>query len=140
MSNTNWLKMNKLRGTIVEIETADSISMVNLDINGIKFCSIVIETPETADYLRIGNEVDIVFKETEVSIAKKLYSNISLSNKLPVKIERIIKGKILSELVTSYNKTEISSIIPTHFVDRKKLKIGDEVYAMIKSNEIMIMP
>ena len=132
--------MNKLRGKIVEIETADSISMVNLDINGIKFCSIVIETPETADYLRIGNEVDIVFKETEVSIAKKLYSNISLSNKLPVKIERIIKGKILSELVTSYNKTEISSIIPTHFVDRKKLKIGDEVYAMIKSNEIMIMP
>ena len=132
--------MNKLRGEIVEIETADCISMVNLDINGIKFCSIIIETPETVDYLKIGNEVDIVFKETEVSIAKKLYSNISLSNKLPVKIKQIIKGKILSELVTTYNETQISSIIPTHFVDRKELKIGDEVYAMIKSNEIMIMP
>ncbi|MFC2086105.1 molybdopterin-binding protein [Bacteroidota bacterium] len=132
--------MNKLHATITEIETADSISMVNLDVDGIKFCSIIIETPETASYLKTGNQVEIVFKETEVSIAKRDYSDISLSNKLPVKINRIIRGKILSELLMDFYNNRISSIIPTHFVDRQKLKIGDEVYAMIKSNEIMIMP
>lgn len=132
--------MNKLNATITGIETADYISMVNLDADGVTFCSIIIETPETASYLKVGNKVEIVFKETEVSIAKKDYSNISLSNKLPVKIIRIIKGKILSELIMDFYSNNISSIIPTHFVDREELKIGDKVYAMIKSNEIMIMP
>lgn len=132
--------MNKLNATITNIETADYISLVKLDIDGIKFCSIIIETPETASYLKPGNQVEIVFKETEVSIAKKDYNNISISNKLPVTIKRIIKGKILSELIMNFCNNRISSILLSHFVDREELKIGDEVYAMIKSNEIMIMP
>lgn len=132
--------MNKLNATITSIETADYISMVYFDVDGIKFCSIIIETPETASYLKTGNQVEIVFKETEVSIAKKDHSDISLSNKLPVRINRIIRGKILSELIMDFGSNKISSIIPTHFIDHKELKIGDKVYAMIKSNEIMIMP
>ena len=74
--------MNKLPAIITHIESADYISLVDLQVNTDIFSCVIIETPETAPYLFIGNKVHILFKETEVSIGKGFSGGISLRNRL----------------------------------------------------------
>lgn len=131
--------MNKLNAKIINIESADHISLVDLEKNGDIFSCVVIETPETAAYLTIGNKVHILFKETEVSIAKGEPFNISLRNRLQTKIKEIEKGKILSKIILAYQDTEIISVITTRSVKKLDLKPGDMVVGLIKANEVSIL-
>ena len=48
------------------------MSMVDIDVDGDVFSSIVLETPASAAYLKQGSSVTLLFKETEVSIGKNL--------------------------------------------------------------------
>ena len=48
--------MNKLQGKIMNIESSEHISIVDIDVKGDLFSTVIIETPETADYLRIGED------------------------------------------------------------------------------------
>ena len=105
--------MNKLKGKITNIESSEHISIVDIDVEGDLFSSVIIETPETADYLRIGNEIFILFKETEVSIGKALSGNLSLRNRLKSKIKTIKMGTVLTEIVLDYKEKDIISIITT---------------------------
>ena len=130
--------MNQLHGKITNIESHEDLSIVKINVGGIKFTTIVIETSKTADYLKEGKDIDVLFKETEVVICRDRNSQISLQNRIDCVIEKIDKGKLLSQL-TLYNKIgQIKSIITTNAVEQLKLQEKDEVIAMIKTNEIML--
>lgn len=98
----------------------------------------MIETPETCDYLKIGEIVSILFKETEVSIAKNLSGGISLRNRITSTIKSMKKGKILSEIVLDYKDKEVTSIITRRSCDDLELCVGDKVVGLVKSNEVAI--
>ena len=132
-------KMNKLKGKIENIESSEHLSLVEVNVVDVIITSIVIETPDTADYLKVGNEVSVLFKETEVSIGKNLSGGLSLRNRLPSIITRIEKGVLLSELTLDFRGNLIDSIITTKSVNRLALNPGDEVDGLIKTNEITIM-
>ena len=131
--------MNKLKGKIMNIESSEHISIVDIEVEGDLFSSIIIETPETADYLRIGNEVFMLFKETEVSIGKALSGNLSLRNRLKSKIKTIERGTVLTEIVLDYKGKDIISIITTRSANNLDLNVGDEVQGLFKANEVTIM-
>lgn len=131
--------MNKLKGKIMNIESSEHISIVDIDVEGDLFSSTIIETPETADYLRIGNEVFMLFKETEVSIGKALSGSLSLRNRLKSKIKAIEKGTILTKITLAYKGKSIVSIITTRSTNKLDLKVGDEVQGLVKANEVIIM-
>jgi len=131
--------MNKLLGKIMNIESSEHISIVDIDVEGDLFSSIIIETPETADYLKIGNEVFMLFKETEVSIGKALSGKLSLRNRLTSKIKTIEKGKVLTKIVLDYKGKDIVSVITTRSTNNLDLKVGDEVQGLVKANEVTIM-
>ena len=46
----------------MNIESSEHISIVDIDVEWDLFSAVIIETPETADYLRIGKEVFMLFK------------------------------------------------------------------------------
>jgi molybdate transport system regulatory protein len=131
--------MNKLKATIVNIESSEYISLVDLRANGDIFSCMIIETAETADYLKIGNEVFILFKETEVSIGKNLSGEISLRNRLHSTVKQINKGAVLTNLLLDYKGIEIGSVITTRSANKLQLKVGDEVVGLVKANEVSIM-
>lgn len=131
--------MNRLPATISGIETSRQISLVDLTVGEDLFSCVIIETPETASYLRIGNTVTLLFKETEVSIAKDWQGQISLRNRMAAEVRRIDSGGVLSRIVLDYRGKEIISIITTRSVRKLGLKIGDSVTAMVKANEVSIM-
>lgn len=131
--------MNRLRAEITGIESGDHISLVALRAHGDDFSCVVIETPETAPYLQIGREVEILFKETEVSIAKNFAGEISLRNRIPATIKAVDKGVVLARVVLDYKGQEIISIITTRSATRLNLQPGDRVTGLVKANEVSIL-
>ncbi len=90
--------MNKLPGTITTIQQSGAILLVDADVNGQVFSALLIESTSRPEWLQIGNTVDLVFKETEVSLAKNLSGQISLRNRMPSVILKIEKGELLSQV------------------------------------------
>jgi len=141
--------MNKLSGEIKEIQTADNLSLVKVYVDGITFTSIVIDTPATNPGLRIGNLVSILFKETEVIIARAPLPAISVQNRMECIIHDIHSGELLCELTlhlvdgmpggTSGEVGEIRSIITRNACDQLDLRVNDRVIALVKTNEISLL-
>lgn len=129
--------MNTLPGTIQSIQTHGNLTLVKVDVSGLMFTSIVIETPDTVSYLRNGAEVKVMFKETEVIIGKNDL-DISLQNRIPAKVVQIREGQLLSQLTLKYQNHLIGSIITSNAVKQLQLLTGSHVVAMIKTNEIML--
>ena len=132
--------MNSLTGNIVNVKSDEHFSIVEMDVDGIILKSIIIETAVTVPFLKTGSPVNIMFKETEVSIAKNLSGKISFQNKLPCSINGIDKGKLLSKISLDCKGNKIISIITTGAVEQLELKQNDEVLALIKTNEVIIAP
>jgi molybdopterin-binding protein len=131
--------MNKLRGRIIKIESNDHVSLVDVDVMGDSFTATLLETSDDAPYLKVGNNVDVLFKETEVSLAKGLTGLISLRNRVMTTVKLVRSGVILSEVVLDYRGQTISSIITTRSIKRLDIKPGDEIEALIKANEVTLM-
>jgi molybdate transport system regulatory protein len=131
--------MNKLQGRISAIESNDHVSLVDVNVNGDTFTATLLETPDDAPYLQVGNMVDVLFKETEVSLAKNLSGMISLRNRMQTTVTQVRSGVILSEVVLDYRGHSISSIITTRSVKRLQIIPGDPIEALIKANEMTLM-
>lgn len=130
--------MNKLIGKIILIESSQHMSLVDIDVQGDVFSSIVLETPASASYLKQGNEIALLFKETEVSIGKNLSGLISLRNRFKAKILRLEKSDILAKVFLDYKGQEIISIITSRSVHKLGLIAGDEVEWLVKTNEVSL--
>jgi molybdate transport system regulatory protein len=129
--------MNILPGIIEETKTQGNLTLVKVMVADIPFTSIVIETPESAPYLKSGTPVKVIFKETEVIIGKHS-EVISLQNRIPARITEINSGELLTQLSLEYQSYSINSIITTNAVRQLQLEPGNEVIAMVKTNEIML--
>ncbi len=130
--------MNTLNGIISEITTEGSLSLVKIKVEDTLFTSIIIDTPETLSLLNVGNTVTVLFKETEVIISKTKAGSISLQNILPCTVQNIKKNKLLCQLTLTWKEYLIDSIITTTAFESMNLQQGSIVYAMIKTNEILL--
>ncbi len=74
--------MNQLSGEIESIETKDSLSLVSVKVGTTILSAIVIKTPQTASYLKIGNPIQVIFKATEVTVGSGCVHHISPQNRL----------------------------------------------------------
>lgn len=131
--------MNRLQGTIAAIESNRHMSLVDVVVGGEVFSATLLETPETAAYLRVGNPVTLLFKETEVALAKDLSGLISLRNRFAATVQAIERGDILSAIKLDYAGHTLTSIITTRAVVRLQLAVGDKLEALVKANEIALM-
>jgi len=130
--------VNRLIGNIVLIESSQHMSMVDIDVEGDIFSSIVLETPDRASYLKIGSSIVLLFKETEVSLAKNLSGLISLRNRFKARIKGIEKAEILSKIIFDYKGKELISIISTRSTQKLSLTEGDEIEWLVKTNEVSL--
>ena len=130
--------MNVLPGKISAIESSDHMSIVKVDVKSVILSSVILETPESAVYLEKDQSLEVLFKETEVAIAKGNIGKISLQNQLPCEIRKIKQGQLLSEIELGFHEFTIRSIITTNAMKQLDLTVGEEVKALIKTNEIML--
>lgn len=124
----------------MDVKSDEHFSLVEMEVNGITIKSIIIETAGSVPFLKTNSSVNIMFKETEVSIAKNLSGKISMQNKLPCSIKKIEKGKLLSKISLDCKGNKIISIITSAAVEQLELSRNDEVLALIKTNEVILAP
>ncbi|WP_109851156.1 molybdopterin-binding protein [Aquimarina sp. AU58] len=130
--------MNVLQGEIMSIKTNGSLSLVTVHVGTINFNTIIIETPDTASYLKQGNHIKMIFKETEVIVGKGVEHSLSIQNKAIGEIINIKKGTLLSTLTIDSTVGHLTAIITSDAVDQLQLEIGEKITAMIKTTEIML--
>jgi molybdate transport system regulatory protein len=132
--------MNRLPGRITSIETHGSIALVEAAVNGHRFTSTLIGAGEEVATWQNGMSVMLLFKETEVSLAKNLSGLISMRNRLPATVTAIDQGKLLTKITLDFAGHQIGSIITTRSVSALGLKVGDAVEGLVKANEMTMLP
>lgn len=131
--------MNRLNGIIRAIAHNDTLSLVDVEAVGLVFSATLLETPMTAGYLRIGTKVTLLFKETEVSLARDLTGEISIRNRFGVTVTAIEPGAILSAVRLDCAGLALTSVITTRAVQRLNIRAGDRLEALVKANEMALM-
>lgn len=130
--------MNILKGHIDSIKVNGDLSIVKVRVGSVLFSTILIDTPETAPYLQLENQVKVIFKETEVILGVGDMSGISLRNKMQGKVCSIESDNLLSKVSIDTEMGKITSIITSNAVNQLKIVLGMEITAMVKTNELML--
>jgi len=132
-------EVNKLSGKIVKTRQSGAILLVDVDVDRHGFSAMLIESATHPEWLQEGNSIDLVFKETEVSLAKNLSGTISMRNRMKCTVQHIERGELLSKIFLKFQEYTVTSAITTRSVDSLQLAIGDEVEALVKANEVSLM-
>lgn len=129
--------MNSFQGTITSLTGSDTISLVKVLVKDTSVSALFIKNSNN-DLFSEGDSVRVIFKETEVIMAKGDVSNISLQNKFTGTITAIENSKVLSKIEIDSHIGSIHSIITSNAVKQLNLTVGDAVHAMVKTNEILL--
>jgi molybdate transport system regulatory protein len=130
--------VNRLRGIIREIETHGSMSLVDVAINGDRFSAYVLETPQSCGYLREGREVDLLVKETEVSLARAPLGWISIGNCFSARVLMVEEGRLLAQVALEYKGMTVTAVLGARAIRKMALVPGEEVLWLIKSTELTL--
>lgn len=131
--------MNKLPATIKAIQQSGTILLVDAEVGGQVFSALLIESINRPEWLEVDKLVDLIFKETEVSLAKNLQGQVSTRNRMKCRVLKVDKGELLSMITLQFNGFTIASAITTRAVNALQLKVGDEVDALVKANEVSLI-
>lgn len=129
--------MNTLAGQILAIESNGHVSLVDVAVAGHRLTATLIATSGRQTFV-VGENVNVIFKETELSLAKNLAGLLSLRNRLPLTVMDISSGKILTEIALDFSGQMINSIITTRSMQILQLTIGDQIEGLIKANEVVL--
>ena len=130
--------MNKLPGQIVAIEAYGSVAIVDVQVGSHWFTATLLGATDQLDVWKTGQTVSLLFKETEVALAKNLSGQISLRNRMPSTITAIEYGQLLTRIVMNMDGFILSSVITTRSARSLTLAVGDQVEGLVKSNEMSL--
>lgn len=99
---------------------------------------MVIDRPESADYLREGSTVALLFKETQVVLSKSGLDDCSLNNSFQSEIVEIEAGALFCRVKAKLLEFELSALITNKAYLALALEVGTSVIFHVRSNEIML--
>ncbi|MEA3521510.1 MAG: TOBE domain-containing protein [Campylobacterota bacterium] len=128
--------MNHIKARITNIQEGENLSIVSFEVQGhlLKMMALGLSLP-----VGIGSEVILGAKASNIAIAKEFSGNLSISNRLHVKIEKIQKGELLCAIFFRFDTYLLESIITRDSADAMDLHVNDSIIALIKSSEISII-
>ena len=131
--------MNTLSGTLVAVESAGGIHHIEVDAGGATCVATVTGEGLDARWLP-GARVTLRFSELDVSLARELAGRISIRNILPATVCALEAGEVLARVQLEVGTQHIDSIITRRAAERLGLAPGVEVQALIKANDMRILP
>ena len=127
--------MSQLVATIKKINSIDNLNIVEFDFHGLTLKMMSLDL--NAD-VQVGKKVKLSVKPTNISIAKNLIGEISLSNQIVATIENLENGQLLSSVSLKVHNTILESIITVDSSKRMNLQIGEVVTILIKASNLSI--
>jgi len=131
--------MNRLPARISAIDMHGSIALVEAMVGAQRFTAMLVGAGDELSAWPVGMPVTLLFKETEVSLAKNLSGLISMRNRIAATVKAIERGTLLTRVTLAFNGHQIGSIITTRSCDALALVVGDAVEALVKTNEMTLM-
>jgi molybdate transport system regulatory protein len=125
--------MNMLSGHIAAIEAHGSVAIIDVAVAPYHFTATMLGSAEQLAEWKIGQAVRLLFKETEVALAKNLSGQISMRNRLPGTVTALEIGQVLTRVVLDMQGIPISS------ARSLQIAIGDVVEGLVKSNEMSLL-
>ena len=127
--------MSQLVATIKKINSVDNLNIVEFDFNGL---TLKMMSLDLNDDVKIGKKVKLSVKPSNISIAKNLTGEISLSNQIVATIQSLENGQLLTSVILKINDTLLESIITVDSSKRMNLQIGEVVTILIKASNLSI--
>ena len=124
-----------IKAKISAIEQNDGVSVFEFSAENLSLKMLSLENLQN---LKIGDEVRLNFKSSDVFVATSPLLNCSVSNEIKAEISDIQKGEITSSLHLNAGKFEFESIITTASLKRLNLALGDQIYAYVKATSLYI--
>lgn len=124
-----------IKAKISAIEQNDGVSVFEFSAENLSLKMLSLENLQN---LKIGDEVWLNFKSSDVFVATSPLLNCSVSNEIKAQISDIKKGQITSSLHLNAGKFEFESIISTASLRRLNLAPGDQIYAYVKATSLYI--
>lgn len=131
---------NQIQGIVDFISHGNVNAQIHIKLKSANSLISVItnNSAENMD-IKIGDEVIAIFKSSSVLLSTNSDLNISARNKFEGEISSITKGDINSEVVLDIGSCDkIASVITTESLKNLNLKLGDKLWAIIKSSDVMI--
>lgn len=89
--------------------------------------------------VKVGSQVVLGVKSTNVSFAKGKDTHISISTQLEAVVKHIHCGELVCEVELDLGEFTLMSIIMKEVAEKMSLQIGDEVLALIKATDLSIV-
>ena len=125
--------MSQFVATIKKINSIDNLNIVEFDFNGLTLKMMSLDL--NAD-VQVSKKVKLSVKPTNISIAKNLIGEISLSNQIVATIQSLENGQLLTSVILKINDTLLESIITVDSSKRMNLQIGESVTILIKASNL----
>lgn len=132
--------MNRLPATIAAVDLHGSIALVEAAVGSHIFTAILIGAGDEVCAWKQEMPVTLLFKETEVSLAKNLSGQISMRNRIPCTVKAVEHGKLLTRVALEFDGHPIESVITTRSSHALAIAPGDRVEGLVKANEMTVMP
>ncbi len=130
--------MNTLPGEIYKVQTAEGITLVDICIDSDQFSSLIINSESTDAYIKEGNKVNMLFKETEISLKRYHDKLVKRQNKIIAEVTEIVNGKILSQVKLKYKTYDVTAIVLTRLVNELGLEEGRKAVLILRTQEILL--
>jgi molybdate transport system regulatory protein len=130
--------MNRLPAIIIAVDIEGSIALVEAEVASRRYTAILVGAGSEADAWQPGTAVMLLFKETEVSLAKNLSGALSMRNRFPSVVTHIERGRLLTKVGLDFEGRPLTAIITTRAADALVLAPGDRVEGLVKANEMTV--
>lgn len=124
-----------IKAKISAIEQTGGVSVFEFSAENLSLKMLSLENLQN---LKIGDEVRLGFKSSDVFVATSPLLNCSVSNEIKAEISDIQRGQITSSLHLNAGEFEFESIISTSSLKRLNLALGDQIYAYVKATSLYI--
>lgn len=130
--------MNRLPGRISGVEVCGSIALVDVMVGERRYTATLLGVSDEATAWEPGTPAVLLFKETEVALAKNLTGLISLRNRMKGVVTALEHGQVLSKVIFNVDGHAISAVITTRSSKLLQLAVGDEIEGLVKANEMNV--
>ncbi|WP_457749883.1 TOBE domain-containing protein [Sulfurimonas sp.] len=127
--------MSSIIATVQSIQSLQNLHIVTFTCNNTPLKMMSLDLNDTVQQ---ATKVRLTCKPTAIAMAKNLLGELSYANQLPVRIQAIEVGELLSALQLQFGEFVLESIITTDSQKRMQLQVGEEVIALIKSSDLSI--
>jgi molybdate transport system regulatory protein len=131
--------VNRLAGTLVSRESSGAIAKITVNLGPATVTAVLLEEPSFLP--EQGTPVTLCFKESETALARGTFEGkLSIRNRLPCTVKSVEDDGVLCRVNLDFSGTPLAALITSESARDLGLSAGTQVFALVKSTEVMIAP